>query len=99
MASPKPSVSTTTIKIPSRLKARIAKLARKTGRTPHGLMLEAIERETARQERMESFVREAMAADAAVDATGEVYAATDVHAWFGRLARDPKSPPPKPWRK
>lgn len=99
MANLKGSVSTTTIKIPDRLKARIAKLARKSGRTPHGLMLEAIERETARQERMESFVREAMDADAAVDATGEVYAATDVHAWLGRLARDPKAPPPKPWRR
>ena len=98
MASPKPTTSTTTLKIPGKLKSRIAKLARKAGRTPHGFMLDALEREAARQERMESFVREAEAADVAMGVTGELYAADDVHQWLAGLARDPKSPLPKRWR-
>ena len=36
---------------------------------------------------MEAFVAEALAADRAIEETGEVYAARDVHAWLGRLAR------------
>ena len=90
---------TTTLKLPPRLKARIARLARQTGRAPHALMLEALEREVAREERMREFVREAMAADAAIEAGAEVYRAEDVHAWFERLARGGKPRRPAPWRR
>jgi predicted transcriptional regulator len=90
---------TTTLKLPPTLRARVARVARKTGRTPHRLMLEAIERETAREERVEAFVKEALAADRAIEATGEVYAAPDVHAWILRLASGKKAPRPKPWRR
>ena len=93
-----PVTTTTTIKLPDKLKRRVATLAKKHGRTPHGFMLEAIEREIDRQERMESFVREALAADLAIEHTGERYGAADVHAWLGRLSRDAKAARPKPWR-
>jgi predicted transcriptional regulator len=99
MAGSKPSASATTIKVPAALKSRIAKIARKSGRTPHSFMLEAIERETARQERYEDFVREARAADLVIEETGVVYAAADVHGWLDRLRRDPAAVPPKPWRR
>jgi predicted transcriptional regulator len=72
MASSKSApISTTTIKLSAKLKGRIARLAKKHGRTPHGLMVEAIEREIDRQERMEAFVREALDADRAIDQTGK----------------------------
>ncbi len=72
MASSKSApISTTTIKLSAKLKGRIARLAKKHGRTPHGLMVEAIEREIDRQERMEAFVREALDADRAIDQTRE----------------------------
>ncbi len=90
--------STTTLKLPRELKARIARLARKTGRTPHSLMIDALERQTAREERMEQFVKEALEADKAIETGGEVYAADDVHAWLARLARGERAPRPKPWR-
>jgi predicted transcriptional regulator len=77
---------TTTLKLPRRLKARIARLARQTGRAPHALMVEALEREVSREERMREFLREAMEADAAIDAGAAVYRAEDVHAWLERLA-------------
>jgi len=87
--------SPTTLKLPEKLKARVARLARATNRTPHGMMIEAIEREVAREERYRSFVKEALAADLAIDKGAPVYAADDVHAWLSRLAKDVKAPRPK----
>jgi predicted transcriptional regulator len=90
---------TTTLKLPRRLKVRIARLARQTGRAPHAVMLEALEREISREERMREFVREAMAADAGIEAGAEVYRAEDVHTWLERLARGGKAKRPAPWRR
>jgi predicted transcriptional regulator len=88
----------TTLKLP-RLKARIARLARQTGRAPHAVMLEALEREIFREERMREFVREALATDAAIQRGAEVYRAEDVHAWLDRLARRGKPRRSEPWRR
>ncbi len=90
--------TTATLKVPAELKARIAKIAKKTGRSPHAFMLEALERQTSREEGIEAFVAEAAASDRAIDKGEEVYAAEDVHAWLTRLARGEKVPRPKPWR-
>jgi len=91
--------STTTLKLSPELKSRVAALAKKTGCSAHSLMLEAIERHTEREERMREFVKEALAADRAMDSGGAVYAADDVHAWIERLARGKNAARPKPWRK
>ncbi|HTM20751.1 MAG TPA: ribbon-helix-helix protein, CopG family [Kofleriaceae bacterium] len=88
----------TTIKLPRELKTRIARLARKKGRTPHAFMVEALQRQIEREERMEEFVKEALDADRAIEAGGEVYAAEDVHAWLGRIAKGSPAARPKPWR-
>jgi predicted transcriptional regulator len=90
---------TTTLKLPEKLKARITRLAKATGRSAHSLMVEALEREITREERMKAFVQEALAAKADIDAGGAVYRAEDVHAWLERLARDPKAARPQPWRR
>jgi predicted transcriptional regulator len=89
-------VATTTLKLPDKLKTRIARLAKQTGRSAHSLMVEALEREVAREERMREFVREALAADLAVEEGAAVYSAEKVHAWMERLARNPKAARPKP---
>jgi predicted transcriptional regulator len=90
---------TTTLKLPAKLKARVAKLAKQSGRSAHSLMVQAIERETAREERMRDFVREALASKADVEAGGAVYRAEDVHAWMEKLAKGEKPPRPSPWRR
>ncbi len=90
--------SSTTLKLPRTLKARIARVAKKTGRTPHAFMVEALERQTAKQEQMEAFVQEALDADRDIEEGGEVYAADDVHGWLARLARGERAARPKPWR-
>ena len=51
-----------------------------------------------RTERVREFVREALAADAAVEAGAAVYRAEDVHAWLERLAKGGKPARPRPWR-
>lgn len=88
----------TTLKLPEELKARISRLAKKSGRTPHAFMVEALERQTAREERLEAFVKEALAADRAIEAGDEVYAAADVHAWLERLSRGERAKRPTPCR-
>jgi predicted transcriptional regulator len=91
--------ATTTIRLPPELRARITALAKQTGRSAHSLIVEAVERHAAYEERMRSFVEEALAADADIERAGEVYRAEDVHAWLTRLARDPSAQRPKPWRR
>jgi predicted transcriptional regulator len=91
--------ATTTLKLPEKLKARIARLAKQSGQSPHSLMLQALEREVARVERMRDFVKAALASDAAAEAGGAVYRAEDIHAWMERLAKGEKAPRPAPWRK
>ncbi len=52
-----------------------------------------------REDRMSPFAREALIADAEIEAGAEVYRAEDVHAWLYRLAYKSKAKLPKPWRK
>jgi predicted DNA-binding protein len=91
--------STTALKLPAELKQRLTALAEQTGKSLHGLMLEAIERHVEYEERMRAFVQDALEADRQIEHTGEVYAAADVHAWIGRLAQGQKARRPKPWRR
>ena len=91
--------ASTTIKLPEKLKTRIARIAKASGKSPHGVMVEAIEREVERTERHNQFVKDALSADKSIDAGADVYAAGDVHSWLRALARDAKAERPKPWRK
>jgi predicted transcriptional regulator len=69
------------------LRARIHALAKQSGRSAHSVILEVVERHVDYEEQMRSLVREALAADAEIERTGEVYRAADVHAWVERLPR------------
>jgi predicted transcriptional regulator len=90
--------ATTTVRLPPKLRARVQALAKQTGRSTHGLIVEAIERHAAYEEQMRSLVAEALAADEEIERTGEVYRAEDVHAWMKRLARKGSAKRPKSWR-
>jgi predicted transcriptional regulator len=91
--------ATTTIRLPPKLRARLSTLAKQTGRSAHSLIVEAVERHAAYEEQIRSLVKEAIAADAEIDDTGEVYRAEDVHAWMKRLAVDGQAQRPKPWQR
>ena len=62
--------ASTTLKLPERLKRRIAPLARSVGKTPHAWMVEALETHTALAEKRRTFVADALAADE-VEGVGE----------------------------
>ena len=92
-------MTTTTLKISPELKQRISRLAKESGKTAHAFMVQALEREATREERMRQFVRDAIASDTAAEAGAPVYRAEDVYAWMERRAKGEKLPRPKPWRK
>ena len=92
-------VVSTSIKLPEPLKKRIQHLAEISGRSAHAVMLEALEREVAREEKLAAFVAEALESDANIDAGADVYCAEDVHTWIRRLASKEQAGRPEPSRK
>ena len=91
--------ATTTIRLPPELRARLQALSEQTGRSTPSLIVEAVERHADYEEQLQALVREAIAADARIEETGEVYRAGDVEAWMQRLAKAPGAARPKPWRR
>jgi predicted transcriptional regulator len=90
---------TTTIRLPPALRARLTRIAKDADRSVHSLIIEAIEKHADYEEKMRALLKEARAADAEMDRTGEVYRAEDVHAWAQRLAHGEAAPFPAPLRK
>jgi predicted transcriptional regulator len=88
----------TSIKLPSELKDRIQRLADLSHRSAHSVMIEALEREVAREERLYAFVQEALRSDRDVEEGGSVYRAEDVHDWLERLSDGEPGERPLPWR-
>ena len=87
--------ATTTLKLPEELKARIASAAQASGRTPHAFMIEALEVQARLAEMRQSFINDAIASAADVDAGGALYAMEDVQAYIlartsGKAAKRPK---------
>jgi predicted transcriptional regulator len=87
--------ASTTLKLPERLKQRIAPLAKSAGKTPHAWMVDALEAHTALSERRRIFVADALAAEREVERSGTVYPAGEVHRYLrarvaGRRAKRPK---------
>lgn len=93
-------MTTTSLKLPTELKARAAAAAQERGITPHAFMVEAIAAATAVAEQRAAFVADALAARAGMLDSGRGYDADEVHAWLraraaGQSARKPR---PKAWR-
>jgi predicted DNA-binding protein len=87
--------TTTSLKLPTKLKERIASLAKSSGKTPHAWMIEALERQAELAELREKFLYEALDSAAEVDSGGPLYAAEEVHAYIraraaGRPVKKPR---------
>ena len=93
MSSPTP----TTIKLPPELKKRIASLVRKTGKSVHAFMLEAIAEKAGLAEKRREFVEDALDAERETEASGLAYDAKDVHQYLRDRVqgKQPKQPRPK----
>ncbi len=87
--------STTTLKLPEELKARIVFAAQASGKSPHAFMIEALETQARLAELRQSFINDAIVSAAEVDAGGALYAMEDVQAYIlartsGKTAKRPK---------
>ncbi len=86
---------TTTLKLPDELKERIASAAHASGKSSHAFMLEALEAHARLAEMQQSFIADAVAYGAEVDAGGALYAMEEVQAYIiarasGKAAKRPK---------
>ncbi|MCB1051405.1 MAG: CopG family ribbon-helix-helix protein [Acidobacteria bacterium] len=72
----------TSLKIDEELKGRVQSLAEKRRRTPHWIMLEAIQQYVEREEARERFKQEALVAWAAYQETGRHLTGQEVHDWL-----------------
>ena len=89
------SVAPTSLKLPKTLKARITRLAKRAGESPHAFMLRLLEEQVQAAERFERFVADARLADERMQRSGLAYTAADVHDYLevkiaGREATRPK---------
>lgn len=87
--------STTTLKLPQELKERITSAAQAIGKSPHAFMVEALETQARLAELRQSFINDAVASIAEVDAGGALYAMEDVQAYIlartaGKAMKRPK---------
>lgn len=91
-------MSTTTIRIPDELKARLSRIAEQQGMSTHGLIIEAIAEKADALERRQSLYAEAEARYAKVLQTGLAVTWEDMREYLdARMAgKHPPRPVPKP---
>ncbi|MBA5689712.1 ribbon-helix-helix protein, CopG family [Rugamonas apoptosis] len=86
--------TTTTIRLPAELKARIASAAERTGKTTHSLILEAITEKAEQEELRAGMDVEADARFANIIASGQTIPWADMRRYLeDRIAGQPVTPP------
>ena len=86
--------SSTTLKLPSELKDRVADAAQASGQSPHAFMVEAIEAQTRLAERRREFVESALEAEREVAQSGLVYDGDEVLSYLqSKLSGKPERRP------
>ncbi|KPF81957.1 CopG family transcriptional regulator [alpha proteobacterium AAP38] len=78
----------TSLKIDDALKSRVQQLASQRRRSPHWVMLEAIQQYVEREEAREDFKQEALASWAAYKETGMHLTGEEVRGWLGTWGTD-----------
>ena len=89
-------MTTTTIRLPQELKARIDKLAAARGGTAHGFMVEALAQAADLSERQQAFDAEAQRRWKKMLRTGEYHTLEDLRAYGMALARGEQVTRPEP---
>ncbi|MGQ1886403.1 CopG family ribbon-helix-helix protein [Serratia marcescens] len=79
-------MSTTTIRIPDELKARVAAVAEQTGVTSHSFILQAIAEKTQQEELRRDFENEAEKRYAKIIATGETVSWKEMRGYLENYA-------------
>lgn len=89
-------MSTTTIRLPEDLKARVASAAKKSGTTAHHFILEAIEQRTLAAERQADFDAEAEARYGRIVGTGLTLSWAEMRDYLENLMDGRKTARPQP---
>ena len=89
-------MSTTTIRLPDELKARIAEAAKRAGTSPHNFIIEAIAEKAEQAERRRGFEDEAQQRYASIVASGRTVSWNDMRTYLedqlvGVKARRPRA--------
>ena len=79
-----------TLKLPVKLKVRIARAARQKGQSTKRWMLEAIENEIERRERFLAYAKQAQHADLGLGPFEEIDARARVRFWLEQLSKGKK---------
>ncbi|MEW7000507.1 CopG family transcriptional regulator [Serratia ureilytica] len=93
-------MSTTTIRIPDELKARVTAVAEQAGVTTHSFILQAIAEKTQQEELRRDFENEAEKRYAKIIATGETVSWKEMRGYLENYAAgntDAVKPPVKNW--
>lgn len=85
----------TSLKIDDTLKDRVAQLAAQRRRSPHWIMLEAIQQYVEREESRERFQQEALASWAAYKETGRHLSGAEVREWLGSRGTENETAAPE----
>lgn len=87
--------STTSLKLDSKTKSRVQKLAKARRRTPHWIMREAVEQYVEREEQRERLRQDALAAWNDYQATGLHLTAEEADTWLAKLEAGENAPIPE----
>jgi predicted transcriptional regulator len=90
-----PTPSTTSVKLDSRTKQRVQRLASARRRSAHWIMREAIEQYVEREEKREQLRQDALAAWTHYQTTGLHATAEEADAWLAKLEAGRNVAPPK----
>lgn len=85
----------TSIKIDDTLKGRVQLLASQRRRSPHWIMLEAIQQYVEREEARERFKQEALASWAAYKETGRHLTGQEARTWLNTWGTNDERPVPE----
>lgn len=91
-------MSTTTVRLPKELKDKVARVAERAGKTPHGFILEAIAEKADIEERRAAFVESAEQRYAAIVASGKTVPWTEMRRYLERRLAGRQAARPKPRR-
>lgn len=88
----------TTLKLPQELKSKIKPLAKRSDKTPHAWMIDALRREIELSEARESFIDDATQAADGIDSGEPVFSMEDVHAFVRARVAGIQARRPPPFR-
>lgn len=90
-----PTPSTTSLKLDSKMKERVQRLASARRRSPHWIMREAVEQYVEREEKREKLRQDAIAAWTHYQTTGLHLTAEEADTWLAKLEAGKTAPAPE----